>query len=198
MALTAGSTSSTDPKASAPGGTTQIAVGRIVGAHGLQGRLRVRLFETADENAAALTRIRLGASEDDASARSYEVASIEPGRPGEARMTLEGVSSREAAEELRGMLVLADPRNFVVLPEGEYYGYQLVGCRVESSQGAVIGTVRDVWSTGAPDVLVVEGENGRQQLIPAAEELLQEIDLEARRIVVEVVPGLLSEEPDGN
>ena len=173
-----------------------VVVGRIVGAHGLRGRLHVRLFGIGDENVAGLTRIRVASDENDASAQGFEVGSIEPGRSQEVRMTLEGVSSREAADELRGRLVLADSRSFEELPEGEYYGYQLVGCRVESGEGVAIGTVRDIWSTGAPDVLVVEGEDGGQQLIPAAEDLLREIDLEARRIVVEVVPGLLDEEPD--
>ena len=54
-----------------------------------------------------------------------------------------------------------------------------------------IGTVREVWATGAVDVLVVEDEKGAQQLIPAMESQLREVDIEARRIVIEILPGLL-------
>ena len=80
------------------------------------------------------------------------------------------------------------------LQDGEYYWHQLVGCRVESREGRVVGTVREIWETGAHDVLVVESVDGSQQLISTARELVPEIDLEAGRIVVASLPGLLDPE----
>ena len=77
------------------------------------------------------------------------------------------------------------------LPEGEWYWYQVVGCRVESHDGRAIGVVRELWETGAHDVLVVEGDDGRRRLLPAARELIREVDVAGRRIVVEVIEGLL-------
>ena len=106
-------------------------------------------------------------------------------------MTLAGVASRESAERLRGKLVVTEASQLEALPEGEYYSYELVGCRVEGADGLKIGTVREIWATGAVDVLVVEDEKGAQQLIPAMESQLREVDIEARRIVIEILPGLL-------
>jgi 16S rRNA processing protein RimM len=106
-------------------------------------------------------------------------------------MALAGVADRESAERLRGKLVVVEAAQLEVLPEGEYYSYQLVGCRVEAADGQPIGTVREIWPTGAVDVLVVEGETGSRQLIPAAEGQLRTVDIEARRIVIEILPGLL-------
>ena len=77
------------------------------------------------------------------------------------------------------------------LAPGEYYQYQLVGCRVEDLQGRSVGVVRGVWETGAPDVLVIEGDDGVEQLIPCAPEILREVDAEGRRIVIDAPPGLL-------
>ena len=119
----------------------------------------------------------------------YLVESVAPGRRGELRVALEGVKNRDAAEALRGRRVLVEAAELEALPAGEYYGYQLVGCRVEGQDGAPVGTVREIWETGGPDLLVVEGEGGRQHLLPAA--LLREVDVEGRRAVVELVPGLL-------
>ena len=51
--------------------------------------------------------------------------------------------------------------------------------------------VTDIWSTGGPDVLVIESQGGEKHLIPAAESLLLEVDVEGRRIVVDAIPGLL-------
>jgi ribosomal 30S subunit maturation factor RimM len=62
---------------------------------------------------------------------------------------------------------------------------------VEGEDGRTLGTVREIWPTGAADVLVVENAEGGQQLIPTGGDFLQEIDISARRIVVQVIPGLL-------
>ncbi len=106
-------------------------------------------------------------------------------------MTLAGVEDRESAERLRGKRVVVEASQLEALPDGEYYSYQLIGCRVEGTDGQPIGTVREVWATGAVDVLVVEDEKGTRQLIPAAESQLRTVDIEVRRIVIEILPGLL-------
>jgi 16S rRNA processing protein RimM len=106
-------------------------------------------------------------------------------------MLLAGVEDRDAAQRLRGQLVMIEEATLAELPAGEYYSYQLVGCRVTTEEGRELGTVREVWATGAVDVLVVVDEQGVQQLIPAVEEQLREIDLEGQSIVIEVLPGLL-------
>jgi 16S rRNA processing protein RimM len=151
----------------------------------------VRAFGDGPENLLRASVVTLGESEEDPRAVSMDVASAEPGRRGEVRMMLAGVDGRGGASELRGRLVMVDSRQLEQLPEGEYYEYQLVGCRVEGGDGQEIGTVRGVWSTGASDVLVVESEEGEERLIPTGGDFLQEVDLDGRRIVIEVIPGLL-------
>jgi 16S rRNA processing protein RimM len=58
--------------------------------------------------------------------------------------------------------------------------------------------VREIWETGAPDVLVVIDAAHREHLIPAAREILREVDVAARRITIDAPPGLLDlgDEPD--
>jgi 16S rRNA processing protein RimM len=170
-----------------------VIVGRVVGAHGLRGELRIRLQGDVDNNLQAGSRLRLAREEGDPKAVEARVRAIGSGRRGEARLALDGVDSREAAEALRGRLVLAPAGHLEPLSEGEYYQYELVGCRVEDGEGRALGVVQGIWETGAPDVLVVvdESEAGREYLIPAAEEFLREVDLEARRIVIDAPPGLI-------
>jgi 16S rRNA processing protein RimM len=168
-----------------------VALGRVVGAHGLSGQIRVRCFAEGPEELLRLPRLALGESEDDAEAVAYDVGRAVPGRGREVRLALVGVDGREAAEELRGRLVMTEPGRLAALPEGEYYGYQFVGCRVEAEDGREIGVVRGIWPIGGNDLLVVEGDSGAEHLIPAVRDLLKEVDLEGRRIVVEVIPGLL-------
>ena len=151
----------------------------------------MRIFGDGPENLLRASVVTLGESEEDPRAISVDVASAEPGRRGEVRMMLAGVDGRGEASELRGRLIMVDSRQLEQLPEGEYYEYQLVGCRVEGGDGREIGTVREIWSTGASDVLVVESDEGEERLIPTGGDFLREVDVEGRRIVIEVIPGLL-------
>jgi 16S rRNA processing protein RimM len=106
-------------------------------------------------------------------------------------LSLRGVESREAARALAGLLVAVDARHLEPLPSGEFYEYQLVGCTVVSQDGRALGKVRALWDTGAHGVFVVEDERGEELLLPAAPELLREVDVERERIVIEVPEGLL-------
>jgi 16S rRNA processing protein RimM len=196
MAATSDSTSSTDRPTSGEQGAAseRVAVGRVSGAHGLQGNLSVRTFGGDPDHLLQSPTLLLARSDDDLAPEPFEVVRVFSGRKGEVRITLAGVEDRTAAEQLRGRLVYVDAECLSPLDEGEYYSYQLVGCRVESESGDLIGRVVEIWSTGAPDVLVVADDRGKQHLIPAAEGLLREVDIEGRRIVVELVPGLLGDD----
>lgn len=196
MAETAGSKSSTDP--GAPASTPErIAVGRVSGVHGLRGNLVVRCLGDA-ENLLACSSVWLADGEDTSDPTQYDVDGAAPGRRAEVRMRLAGVDDRSAAEGLVGRTVLLDVGQLAALAEGEYYSYQLVGCAVEGDDGRALGRVTEIWSTGAPDVLVVDDDGGARHLIPAAAGLLREVDIERRRIVVELLPGLIEEPADGD
>ncbi len=189
MERIAGSRSSIEP--TRPEGRA-VALGRVVGAHGLRGAVRVRYFAEGPENLLAVSRVAVGRSEADPEARTFDVRSVAAGRAGELRLDLVGVRTREEALALGGRLVLVAAGELRPLGPGEYYGYQLLGCRVEGEDGVVLGTVREIWETGASDVLVVEDRHGRRHLLPAA--LLRRVDAEGRRIVMEILPGLLGGE----
>jgi 16S rRNA processing protein RimM len=122
---------------------------------------------------------------------AHAVLAVAPGRPGELRLRLEGVASRAAAEALCGRSVLAGASHLRAPGDGEYYGHQLIGCRVEAEGGRELGRVTGIWSTGAPDVLIVTDGQGRERLIPAAAAFLREVDVAGRRITIEAIPGLL-------
>ena len=127
---------------------------------------------------------------EDPAADEFEVESGAPGRPGEVRLVLRGIRDRDAAEELKGRLVAGAQQHLSALPDGEFYWYELIGCRVQAAGGRIIGTVKEIWETGAHDVLVVEGKDGGTCLVPTARALMKEVDVEAGRIVVEDLPGL--------
>lgn len=174
-----------------------VVLGRIVGAHGVRGWARVRHFGDGPEHLLGLKRVVLAPTEDSEAREQRDVEERGAGRRGELRMRFAGVTSREQVEAFRGWLVFGPMAALEPLPEGEHYWVELIGCRVELPDGRTIGTVRELWATGAHDVLVVEGNEGRQHLIPAVDAFLAEIDVAAKRIRIEPIRGLLDLGPDG-
>ena len=169
----------------------EIVLGRVLGAHGVRGWVRVRYEGDGPAHLVQAERIKLASDERGTAARTYEIEGGGTGRAGEARLKLAGVGNRDAANALKGSWVLGQTAELEALPDGEFYWYQLVGCVVTTEDGTPVGTVREIWETGAHDVLVVKREDGRQVLIPTARELLTQIDLEEKKLVVAPLPGLL-------
>lgn len=109
---------------------------------------------------------------------------------------LEGIDDRTQAEHLGTVTIAIDKADLPALPEGEFYWYELQGCRVRSCyEGAEIdlGTVSKVMPTGANDVLVVKADkqscDDRERLIPYVPELyIRSIDIESQLIEVDWDP----------
>lgn len=94
---------------------------------------------------------------------------------------ISGIDTPEEAEKLRGLYVAVDREHAVKLPKGTYFISDIIGCRVESTDGTKLGVVKDVYSTNANDVYVIEG--GRRLAVPALRKLLSKVDIEEKLIV---------------
>jgi 16S rRNA processing protein RimM len=102
------------------------------------------------------------------------------------------VSKPEQAEQLRGYTVAVPLANLVELPAGEYYIFQLIGLEVHTTLGGYLGKLVNVESNPANDLYVVRGPISKKDiLIPAIKDVVKNIDLEAGRITIELIEGLL-------
>jgi 16S rRNA processing protein RimM len=103
-----------------------------------------------------------------------------------------GFDSPEASAALAGCELAVPESEAVELEEGEFYDWQLQGCRVETVEGVSLGTVREVLHTGgeAP-VLIIRDEAERENLVPLAESICVGIDVDAKLIRVDAPEGLL-------
>lgn len=99
----------------------------------------------------------------------------------------------EEAGALRNQLVYVRTEDRPPLPEGEYYHHQLIGLRVKTDSGQVLGVVKDILETGANDILVVRPESGPEILIPVVDEFVLAYDLGQGEITVRLLPGLISD-----
>lgn len=156
----------------------RVVIGEILRAHGVRGAMRVR------PTGATLEDLRRGESvtlvSREGSARPATVVAVSPG----PILFLDGVEDRDQADALRGWRVEV-PESRLPAPEepDEFYVRDLVGCAV-LVDGAVIGTVAEVHSRPANDVLEVRRDGADPLLLPFTHDAVREVDLAARRIVV--------------
>jgi 16S rRNA processing protein RimM len=101
-----------------------------------------------------------------------------------------GVDSIELAEGLRNVAICIPESAVAELDEGEFFDWQLAGCEVTTIEGTRLGTVREIMRTGGTEILVVE-DGDREILIPFAETICPEVDIENKRITVDPPEGLL-------
>ncbi|MEP7149719.1 MAG: ribosome maturation factor RimM [Acidobacteriota bacterium] len=105
-------------------------------------------------------------------------------------LRFDGFASVEEAQTLRGAEICIPESSTAKLEEGEFFDWQLTGCEVETIGGEMVGTVRELMRTGGTEILVVE-DGAREYLIPFAESICTEVDIERKKIRVDPPEGLL-------
>lgn len=101
-----------------------------------------------------------------------------------------GFDSIDKADTLRGFEICIPESETAELDEGEFFDWQLKGCEVETVEGERVGVVRELMRTGGTEILVVENA-GREYLIPFAETICTNVDIESKKIRVDPPEGLL-------
>ena len=164
-----------------------VVVGKITRAHGLKGEVSVEVRSDNPERFAA------GASMFLEDGRSLTIARThQHGK--RLLLTFVGMEDRTAAEGLQGRLLVVPQAWLPVLPDGEYWPHQLEGCSVITEAGRDLGEVTEVIANPANDLWVATDAEGAETLIPAIRDVVVDVALDAKRIVVRDVPGLTAPE----
>jgi 16S rRNA processing protein RimM len=164
-----------------------VAVGEVVGPHGLRGQVRVRAYQPPAPSLVAGRTILL-----EREGRRREATLTSVGRLGGGRVIvgLAGVGDRTAASALTGSRVLVPRADLPAPAAHEFYYHEVVGFCVETVGGQRVGEVAETMPTGLHDVWVVR-DGSREHLVPVVAPVVRAIDRSARRIVIDPLPGLL-------
>jgi 16S rRNA processing protein RimM len=166
-----------------------VAVARAVRTRGLRGEVVAELLTDFPERFENLERLIAVAPDGERKTLMLEEHWFQRGR---VVLKFAGYDSIETASALLGHEFAVTEAERVELPEDEFYDWELAGCRVETVAGESIGTVREVMRTGGVETLLVENERaGCDHLIPLAEEICVEIDVERKLIRIDAPEGLL-------
>jgi len=160
-------------------------VGKIVGAHGVRGEVKVTLLTDNPERFRSGDRLFM---ESEAGPVPVVVVSARPHK-GMMLVKLASVPDRTTAELLQWRRLLIPEVEVMPLGEHENYAHDLIGLSVETVTGEVLGEVMEILFTPANDVYVVSGPRG-ELLLPALRDVVLRVDLEAGKMVVQVPDGL--------
>lgn len=161
-----------------------IRVGKIVNTHGIKGCMKlISLTDDLDR----FDELDYVYTEIDNKKRIINDVWY---RNGMVYLELEGVDNMDDAIKLKESYVSIDESQQKELPEDTYYIYELKGLDVYSTEGELIGKVKDVFQTGANDVYEIEGKSN-SYYIPAIKDIIKDVNIKEKKITINVVEGLL-------
>ncbi|MDY6905180.1 MAG: ribosome maturation factor RimM [Thermodesulfobacteriota bacterium] len=161
-----------------------LSVGKIVGAHGVSGNLKV--FSSSGDPEEFKAGLHLLVRSVDGQTHTCIVRWCQPhGR--HFLLSFEGISSRNHAESLVGSELFALRSDLPALEEDTYYWEDIIGLAVYTIEGAFVGHVKTIIPTGSNDVYeVVDESSGSERLVPALHSVVKSIDLDKGVIHVDL------------
>jgi len=161
-----------------------VVIGKALKPFGIRGEIKVKVFTESLEAFEKSSVLIFGET-------PLKVESIRPHK-GCVLVALEGVQTPEQADELSGSLVKTEQENLPGKEEDEYYWFELIGMKVSTVDGRDLGEITRITATGANDVIHVDGTYG-EVLLPMIEDVVLEVDVEQKKMVVDPLEGLIAD-----
>lgn len=167
-----------------------VPIGKIAKTHGLKGEVKFVPFAADDESLAWLENVHLTKN-----GESPIIRKVESLRGAGTRLILKlkDCNSIEEAKDMAGWTLAVRREDFKKLPEGEYYRFEIEGLDVFDEDGRHYGKVMSVIATGSNDVYVVS-DGKKEILLPMIDPVIRKIDLKERKMIFQIVEGLLEED----
>lgn len=163
-----------------------LSIGQIINIHGFKGEVKV--YPLTDD-VSRFKKVKEIFVEENNQLIKYVVEEIKF-QSNVLIMKLKGIDTEEAANKLRNCYIKVDRKSAVKLPKDTYFICDLIDLEVYDEEGLLLGKIKDVLQTGSNDVYVVQTE-GKDILIPALKEVVREIDIRNRKLVVSLPEGLI-------
>jgi len=171
----------------APMAEPTVPLGEITTTHGLDGRVKLNPFNLDTAVLVAGRKVYLDLANAHA---ELELAADAKPIKNQFLIKLLGIDRIDEAQRWVGATLSVNESALEPLNPGQYYHYQVIGFEVFDKDGARIGIIESVLSTAGNDILVVK-EAEKEFLIPAVKEIVEKVDFDSRRVIVNPPQGLL-------
>ena len=161
-------------------------IGKIVKSCGLRGRMKAISYLESNGTLQSLDEVYIRRERDETGPFKLKAVIV---RGKSFFLELEGVEDCESANALAGGQVLIPVNKLKKLPEGEYYWRDIIGLKVITEDGQILGTIETIFATGSNDVYVCRGDE-RELLLPGIADVIRKIDTDQGMVVVRLLEGL--------
>ena len=163
-----------------------IEIGQIVNTNGLKGVVKVNPFTDDISKFEDLKFVYIQLKNE---LKKVKIEQVRYNK-NQVLLKLEGIDSIEEAEKYRNFYLKTEKESQEDLGEDTYYIVDLIGLDVYSDKNEYLGKIEDVFPTGSNDVYVVKDNLGKQILIPAIADVVKKVDLENKKMTINLIPGL--------
>lgn len=163
----------------------QIEIGKIVNTHGLRGHIKVEPWCDGIETYEYLNRVFINNFE-------YEIESVKL-QKNLFLLKFTNLNSIEDAEKLKNKIIYANEEEMPPLPEGVFYIKDIIGLSVYDGD-KFVGEIVDWIETGANNVYIIKRPDGKDVLIPAIDSVIKEINIENKKMSVNMLEGLMEDD----
>lgn len=160
-----------------------LEVGQIVNSYGIKGFLKV--VPLVDDNNQFKEFKRLYIQKN----KELKIQEVKFSK-NVVLLKVEGIDTIEDALKLKNLYLYAK-REDIKLEEGAHFIVDLIGLEVYTEEGKLLGILKEVLKPGANDVYVVENEDKEQILLPVIPDVIKNIDVEGKKVIVHLLDGLI-------
>lgn len=163
-------------------------VGLIVNTHGIKGEVKVKRITDFPERFQVGNTLYLQKNDE------KPIPLIVDGHRTHKQFDLlhfEGKNSIQDVEQMKGAYLKIKEEQLIPLSENEYYYHEIIGCQVFTTTGEKLGIIDSILAPGANDVWVVKNKEGKEILIPYIKQVVKEVQVDCRKVVIELMEGLL-------
>ena len=164
-----------------------LEIGQIVNTFGIKGMVKVKPFT---DDIRRFDELKTVYVEKNGKQTEYEVEEVKYHKD-MVLIKFKGIDKVEQAEMLRNSYLTVSRNSVEKLEEGRYYIVDLLGLEVYTDEQVLLGTLEDIFNTGSNDIYVVKDKQGKQILLPAIQDVIKQIDIENKKIIVHLLPGLI-------
>lgn len=161
----------------------KLEIGKIVNTFGIKGVVKVKPFTDDITRFEKLKEIYINN-------KIYEIQEVSY-KKDMVFLKLKNIDTIEQANLLRDNYIEIDRKDGIKLEEGTYFIVDLIGCKVYTEDKVYLGKIDDVFNNGSHDVYVVKSELGKQILLPAIKDIILNINIQEKKIIVHLLKGLI-------
>lgn len=161
-------------------------IGQIVNTYGIKGFLKVVPYTDNVKRFEELKTIYIDYKNE---LKEFFVEEVKYSK-NTVMLKLKGIDNINMAEMYKNCYIKIDRKNAVKLPEDTYFIVDLIGITVYTDEDKLLGTLVDVFPTGSNDVYVVKDDLGKQILLPAIGDVIKNVDIQNKKMIVHLIPGL--------